>query len=130
MKLVLETKSDLHQAERLVSWMNRPPVDQVLIRIPWLDGADQQRTAKTIKFYFNDCGCLWGALVFVLVLTGCLWMEPWGEAPWWIAPAYALLASVPAAIAAKLSALAWSWWRLKVLIGRIMHAETRSMSWR
>lgn len=123
MKLVIENSLDLQRAGQLVSWLNRPTVDQVLIALPWIVRAEQQRSAKTLKFYFNDCGCLWGSPAFVAAGAVCLLFGPWDGRSTWAAVGVSLLVAVAAALMAKLAALAWSRRRLKVLLHRMAPAE-------
>ena len=59
MIIKLENQRDLEQASQLVSWLNRPVVDKVVVSLPWLDEGQRARIEKTMKFLFNDCGCLW-----------------------------------------------------------------------
>ena len=129
MRLVIESINDLDRAERLVSWLNRASVDQVLIALPWIDGAEQRRIARRLKRYFNDCGCLWGAAIFVFMFICSLSVGPWSNTRTPVVVGVSVLVSVPAALAAKLMALAWSYWRLKVLLNRMKSGEKGSILW-
>jgi len=123
MTLVIQDRRDLHRAGHLVSWLNRPAVDLVQVTLPWLDSREQQRNAKALKFYLNDCGCLWGVPAFVAAFAGCLAMAPSRGGQTWIAVGLSLLVAVAAALVAKLAALAWSRWRLRVLLDRMARGD-------
>lgn len=110
--LELEDLEDLDRASVLASWLNRPSVEAVRVTLPWLGGDERLRAAEELHRQFNDCGCFWGGPAFLLVLGGSIAMRTSeGESPW-SATGMALVAAVPAAVAAKLLGLAVSRWRL------------------
>ncbi len=119
MTLRLETRHDLEHAVRLVSWLARPAVGHVQVRLPWLAPAECHQVGRTLTRQFNDCGCLWGAPAFVAALVWGATASPWtGSTP--LAALTASFASaVVAAVAGKAAALAWSAWRLRVLLHRL-----------
>jgi hypothetical protein len=125
MTLVLSSRTDLARAGRLASWLHRVPIDRVIVSLPWLDSRERERAGHSLQAYFNDCGCGQGALAFVLVLAVSLWMDPWTGASPWTAVAYSFIAALFAAVPAKLAALLWSGWRLRVLLARLARAEAR-----
>lgn len=119
MQLILEDSSDIERAQSLASWLNRPRVEHVQVLLPWLNAGEQTRAARAIQYYLNDCGCLWGAAAFLLVLIPSVCAEPWGSAGLRTAAVH-LAVSLGAALVAKLAGLGWSSWRLKVLLSRLM----------
>ena len=125
MTLVLRSRTDLARASRLASWLHRAPIDDVIVSLPWLDSRERQRAARTLRSHFNDCGCAEGTVAFVLVLAVCVWTQPWPGAAWWMAIAYSFVSALFAAVPAKLGALLWSRWRLRVLLARLAPAEVR-----
>jgi hypothetical protein len=97
----------------------------VIVSLPWLNPREQLRAARVLRSRFNDCGCAHGTVAFLLVLALCAWTRPWTGSPWWLAIPYALLAALLAAVPAKLAALLWSRWRLRLLLSRLARAEPR-----
>src|SRR5215213_2449124 len=100
MRLVISSNSDIEQARRLASWVNRPAVDHILITLPGMDTEERGRIARELKNHFNECGCTWGTVAFGLAAAWCLGTNPWGTASAPATVGYALAASVTAAIAA------------------------------
>ena len=123
--LILGSSSDLARARRLASWVHGVAIDDVVVTLPWLDAHEQQRAARSLKSYFNYCGCHESAIAFIFVLAACLWIDPWTGAPRWMAGSYSLMSALLAAVPAKLAALLWSRWRLRVLLARLARMETR-----
>lgn len=123
MRLVLASEDDLVRAAALVTWLDRPAVEQVRVDVPWLDRAEREATAAVIAARFNDCGCRWGEGVFVLALGWSLWTGAWGDGLL-AALGSAVLLSLLAAVAAKLGALAWSAWRLRALLDQMLDQLT------
>jgi hypothetical protein len=119
MTLRIDSPGDLERAALLVSWLARPSVRQVHVRLPWLTPAQCERAGRTLTRYFNDCGCLWGAPAFVAALPLSFAHGPWTDASGLLAGGASLAAAVGAALAAKAAALAWSAWRLRVLLARL-----------
>lgn len=119
MTLRLETRHDLEHAVRLVSWLARPAVGQVQVRLPWLAPDERDRVGRTLTRRFNDCGCLWGAPAFATALAWGAAASPWAGGTPSTALAASLASAVVAALAGKAAALAWSAWRLRVLLHRL-----------
>jgi hypothetical protein len=113
MKIILDSRADLEEAVQLISWLNRPTIDQVVVSIPWLDRNDQKRSEKFLKRLFNDCGCQWGAPTFLItiILSSLTVLREIGIT--WYTMGLSFLISVCIAFVAKLLSLAWSCWRLK-----------------
>ncbi|MFC0504379.1 hypothetical protein [Micromonospora costi] len=108
MNIEIAHPADLDRVETLVSWLKRPHLDRVTVTMPGLDATERDRAARTIRHLFNDCGCAWAALTFVVAVTVAVLARPSGGT----AIAVAALTCVAAAIAGKLLGLAWSRQRL------------------
>lgn len=112
MRLTLETRDDLRRALALASWLDRPTVDAVEIRLPWLTAAERDRSAAEIRRLFNDRGC--AAATVALVLTAVVLAVLGADADWsWWGSGVATLLCLAAATAGKLLALAASRRRLR-----------------
>ena len=122
MRLVLASRADVLAASRLVRWLNRPAVEQVVVAIPALSERERQRIATKLQGLFNDCGCAWGAPAFLVTLGLLIVGSPWRHTSSGVAVAMTLAGAVAAAVLAKLTALAWSRWRMKALFSRLMGA--------
>ncbi len=97
-----------------MGWIRRPTVRRVTVQLPGLEQAQCSRAEKALKFLFNDCGCLWGAPVFLAVfLAGFLPRLNAAGFSWIAFGGWFLGAAIPA-IAAKFVGLAWSYRKLKV----------------
>ena len=109
MEIVLKSRGDIERIRPLVSWLDRPAIDHVVVLLPWLDGVEQRRLAKRFKFLFNDCGCLWGVPAFLAAFGWLLSTAIHTDGFSWITLGYAFLVGSVAAFAAKLVGLAWSY---------------------
>ncbi|MFD5389254.1 hypothetical protein ACFWMG_30895 [Streptomyces sp. NPDC127074] len=120
--MTLERPADLKGAAALASWLDRPAVDEVVVRVPWLDADDRKDSAVMIRRLFNDCGCAAAATGFTLAASVFLVCQL-AVAGWsWGSAGLAALAGVIAGTGGKLLALAWSRHRLRTLLLRM--AET------
>ncbi|MEV6367723.1 hypothetical protein D7147_16075 [Micromonospora musae] len=108
MNIEIARVADLDRVETLVSWLKRPHLDRVTITMPGLDTTERERAARTIRHLFNDCGCAWAALAFVVAVPAAVLARPSGGAAY----AVAALSCLAAAVAGKLLGLAWSRQRL------------------
>ncbi|MEV6377233.1 hypothetical protein [Micromonospora musae] len=108
MNIEIARVADLDRVETLVSWLKRPHLDRVTITMPGLDITERERAARTIRHLFNDCGCAWAALAFVVAVPAAVLARPSGGAAY----AVAALSCLAAAVAGKLLGLAWSRQRL------------------
>ncbi|MBE9168682.1 hypothetical protein IQ238_14595 [Pleurocapsales cyanobacterium LEGE 06147] len=120
MRIILENTKDLEKAIALISWLNRPSVEQVLVKLPWLEKAEQQQFEKALKFLFNDCGCQWGTPAFLIIFTWYFSTKLREGDFSWNDLGMSLLIGVFTALTAKLLGLAWSHWRLKIWFRRMM----------
>jgi len=117
--LSLATAGDVADAVALVSWLNRPAVNQVSVEIPWLTSSEREDAAARLQRLFNDCGCGWGAFAFLAVLAVRLGPHLRGGEMSWTMLGWAILLSAGAAAGAKMLALAWSRWRLLSWLERL-----------
>ncbi|HEX2772212.1 MAG TPA: hypothetical protein VHN18_07240 [Micromonosporaceae bacterium] len=108
MHLEIAGRADLDRAEALATWLRRPHVDQVAVRMPGLDSAECERSARAIRHLFNDCGCTWGALALLVAAVGVLVIGPAG----WPDVGGSVLGCLAAAAGGKLLGLAWSRYHL------------------
>ncbi|TYB93669.1 hypothetical protein FXF53_27730 [Micromonospora sp. WP24] len=108
MNIEIARVADLDRVETLVSWLKRPHLDRVTITMPGLDTTERERAARTIRHLFNDCGCAWAALAFVVAVPAAVLARPSGGAAY----AVAALSCLAVAVAGKLLGLAWSRQRL------------------
>lgn len=115
----MEDRDDLERAAALVSWLNRPPVEKVLVTLPWLDSKEQVRSANALRDLFNECGCLWGGLTFLVTLTGAFSFQFIQGGLSLTRVAVLVLIAVCSAFTAKLLSLAWSRWRLLAWLQRM-----------
>lgn len=118
-----KSRRDLDRAAQLVSWLNRPAVDHIVVLLPGLDRFERHRSAKTLKFLFNDCGCIWGAPAFVATFSYVLATHIQANGFSWSILGYSFGIGFCVALVAKLVGLAWSYWRLKVWFERMMSVE-------
>ena len=119
MRLVLECSDDLERATALASWLNRPTVTEVVIRLPWLDEDERHRYASAIRRLFNDCGCAVAAAAFIAALAATL-LTHVPERGWsWPLVGTSLVISITAALAGKLLGLACTRHRLRALLRRV-----------
>lgn len=119
MTLVIEDVHDLDRTTKLASWFARPAVGQVHVRLPWLDHHERMRSGQALARHFNECGCLWGAPAFLSVLAWGALGAPWSAWGTLAALTTSMAVAVAAATAAVVLALAWSRWRLQVLLARL-----------
>jgi hypothetical protein len=119
MTLVIEDAHDLDRTARLAAGLARPAVGQVHVRLPWLDHAEQARSASALARLFNECGCLWGAPAFLSVLAWGALGAPWSTLGTLAAIGVSMLLATTAGLAAVVFALVWSRWRLQVLLAQL-----------
>ena len=125
MKIQLNNRDDVERARSLATWLSRPAVDQVVITIPWLPERQRARLEKRIKYLFNDCGCLWGGPVFLVVFSAVL-VTKWSSGGFsWPTLGVSFGIGAMAALTAKFTALACSGVRLKSLLNRIIGLEPK-----
>jgi hypothetical protein len=125
MKIVLGNREDIERAISQSSWLNRPTFDQVTVLLPWLNEEQQTRAAKKIKFLFNDCGCMWGGPVFLIVFSVIFFGKISEKGFAWPILGVSFLIGAAAAISAKFLGLAWSCWRLKAWLNKIRNTDSR-----
>jgi hypothetical protein len=116
MRLTLEHPGDLEKAATLASWLGRPTVDEVLVRLPWLNADEREKSASAVRRLFNDCGCAAAAATFALATSALLtyWLVVAGWS--WPHAGMTVLIGVAAGLGGKLLALAWSRHRLRALL--------------
>ena len=113
MRLTLETDADLRRALALASWLDRPAVSHVEVRLPGLGPVERDRSARAIRKLFNDCGCVVSTVA--MVATAVVLAVAGAGADWsWWRIGVATLVCLAAAIAGKVLALAASGWRLRI----------------
>jgi hypothetical protein len=119
MRLVLESSDDLERATALASWLNRPTVTEVVVRLPWIDGDERHTYATAIRRLFNDCGCAVATAAFIAAVAASL-LTPVVTRDWsWPLVGTSLVLSITAAVAGKLLGLAWTRHRLRALLRRV-----------
>lgn len=116
MKLSLENAEDIKRAESMVSWLNRPQIEDVILALPWLDAGLRERTAKKTKFLFNDCGCFWGGPSFLIVFSIHFFPGLSMAGFSWRMLGFSFLYGMAAGVTAKFLGLTWSLYRLKRLL--------------
>ena len=119
MTLVIEDAHDLDRTAELAASLARPTVGQVHVRLPWLDHDERARSASALTRLFNECGCLWGAPAFLSVLAWGALGAPWSSLGTPAALGLSMLLATSAGLAAVVSALVWSRWRLRVLLAQL-----------
>ena len=119
MIIKLKNQFDVEQAAQLVSWLNRPSVDNVQVSLPWLDENEQGQSARALKYLFNDCGCLWGGPAFLITFVSYVVIQLHTSAFSWAMLGSAFLIAVGVALVAKFLGLGWSRWRLRVWFQRL-----------
>jgi hypothetical protein len=125
MRLTLETDDDLRRALTLASWLHRPAVSAVDVRLPWLDPAERDRSARAIRTLFNDRGCV--AAAVALVVTAAVIAGAGADADWsWWGTGTATLVCLAVAAAGRLLALAAGRRRLRNLLRRMAPAAEAS----
>ncbi|MEU3193321.1 hypothetical protein ABZ686_22410 [Streptomyces sp. NPDC006992] len=125
MHLVLEGAEDLRRAAALASWLGRPTVDEVVVRLPWLGTGDRGRSAESVRRLFNDCGCVAGTAAFTVAVSAFLVYRltiASGVFSWPLFGVTVLL-GVAAGVCGKLLGLAWSRRRLRGLLLRLSEAR-------
>ncbi len=123
MILKLKNQADLKEAATYISWLNRPHIESVLVSLPWLGKAEQSRLAKTLRFLFNDCGCLWGSPAFMIAFIYNFSIKLPENSFSFTILGYTFLISGVVALLAKFLGLGWSYWRLKILIQRMIVSD-------
>lgn len=123
MKIVLNNREDIDWAMSQTSWLNRPTCELVIVLLPWLDETQRTRAAKKIRFLFNDCGCLWGGPVFLIVFSVRFFSKISGKSFSWPILGISFLIGAAAAIIAKFLGLAWSRWRLRAWLNKIRNVD-------
>jgi hypothetical protein len=124
--LKLANLEDLERTAASVAWLNRPQVEKVLVMLPWLDADEQNQSATALHHLFNDCGCIWGSLAFLIVFIGAIGNRIIEGDLAWSDVGLSLLLGAFIGFLAKLLRLAWSRWRLTVWLRRMkVSGETR-----
>ncbi len=118
MHIEIADHADLDRAEALVSWLERPHLDRVIITLPGIGTTERERAAANLRHLFNDCGCAWGLAALVLAGAGSLLVWPSGAR----GVTGAVLGCLLAAVAGKLLGLAWSRRRLLALLHTLRSA--------
>jgi hypothetical protein len=125
MILKLDSQRDLQEAMRLVSWLGRPTVQNAHVSLAWFDEAERCRLAERVRFLFNDCGCMWGGPAFLFTFVAFFVPALKEGAFSWSILGLALLLGLVGAFIGKMLGLAWSYWRLKALLVRMMDTSER-----
>jgi hypothetical protein len=118
--LVLATQADVDRARRLARSSDRPDVDEVEVRLPWLTNSERAETERTLGRLYGDCACAWGAAAFLVTMVVSLLVIPIPDL--WVRLLAALALAAGSSLAAKALGLRWSRWRLVALLDRL-HAK-------
>jgi hypothetical protein len=60
MTLLIEDAHDLERAAQLATRVSPPAVDEVYVRLPWLDGVERLRAARALGGHFGGSVGPWG----------------------------------------------------------------------
>lgn len=109
MNITINTVSDIEIAASYNSWLNRPAVRNVTLSHHKINTETGRKLENRVKYLFNDCGCIWGALVFVLTLLVVYNFYSFETSSFWKKALISAAVAVPSAFVAKLLALRWSY---------------------
>jgi hypothetical protein len=117
--LTIADRTDAERAATTATWLSRPRVAAVEIAIHGVDAPRAAALGARIRRLYNDCGCAWGELALaaalVVVALGPA-LVGWPAGLGW---GSGVLVCAGAAVAGKLAGLAWSRWRVRLLLRQL-----------
>lgn len=119
MHLTIASTEDAMAAMRLARWHRRPVLDRVVVAVPGMSQVEATALAAALKRNFNECGCGWGGFALLgtaAVVSAASWLLKVALLP---SLGYVALLCVAAALVGRSAALAWSAWRVRVLLSRL-----------
>lgn len=119
MDINLTTRRGLEHAAGLNSLLNRPLVHHVVLPSGLLSDKDQREAEYSIKSLFNDCGCAWGAPIFITAMLAAGIFIGLFSVFTWPKLGIAVAISIPAAFLGKLAGLIYSYHRLNYYLSQI-----------
>jgi hypothetical protein len=123
MNISISSPNDIEVAASLNSWLNRPTVRKINISQNKLNQEACRHFEKRIKYLFNDCGCAWGSLVFIVTFFAVFTSYDFGTTTLWKELVISFIIAVPSAFIAKLIALRWSYHRLFATLDKVKKAN-------
>ena len=117
--LTISNRRDAEQAVAFATWLSRPRLDAVHVTVDQIDQATAASLSARIRELFNDCGCAWGevslAVALIILVLGPT-LVGWPAGLGW---GGGIAVCAAAAVAGKLSGLAWSRRRVRQLLRQV-----------
>ncbi len=119
MNIIINTVNDIEIAASFNSWLNRPTVRNISVSHNKITAEACRQFEKRIKYLFNDCGCIWGSLVFILTFFVVFKFYGFETTSFWKELVISFIIGVPLAFISKLIALRWSYHRLYATLDKL-----------
>lgn len=119
MNIIINTVNDIEIAASYNSWLSRPTVRNITVSHNKMTAETCSDYENRIKYLFNDCGCIWGALVLVLTFLVVFNFYGFETSVIWRKMFTSVVIAIPSAFVAKLLALRWSYYCLYTTLNKL-----------
>ena len=116
MNYFIENDDDITHLQQHNSWLNRPYIHGIEVKLTGINPHERVQYEKQVKRLFNDCGCGWGALIFLLTLPSCYLLISHSTAALWTEISASIFTAIVFGFFAKLMKLKWSQVQLREIL--------------